>query len=98
MSDGAEEDVTGEDGEVHHMTPEELNMDEAECETKLDIDPFDKGARFRLSQIWIIEERNLVEAKKLLESVIKSDPKFMKSELYELLGDLENFDNTKNYV
>jgi hypothetical protein len=69
-----------------------MNMDEAECETKLDIDPFDKGARFRLSQIWIIEERNLVEAKKLLESVIKSDPRFMVSELYELLGDLENFE------
>ena len=70
----------------------EHDVSEFECENKIDINPFDKGARFRLSQIWIIEERNLVEAKKLLESVIKSDPKFMRAEVYELLGDLENFE------
>lgn len=79
------------------MTPEEMNMDEAECDAKIDINPFDKGARFRLAQIWIIEERNLIEAKKLLESVHRTDPRFMKSELFELLGDLENFEQNKNY-
>ena len=72
-------------------------MDETECEAILDRNPFDKFARLRLSQIWIWEERNLVEAKKLLESILNSDQKFMRCDIFELLGDLEFYETNKNY-
>ena len=45
-----------------------------------------------MSEIWILEERNLADAKKLLQSIKKSDPKFMVSEILEFLGDLECLD------
>ena len=63
----------------------------------MDRNPFDNYARLRLSEIWILEERNLADAKKLLQSIKKSDPKFMVSEILEFLGDLECLDQAKNY-
>jgi len=44
-----DEDMGEEDDGIHTMTPNELNMEESECEAILDRNPFDKGARFRLS-------------------------------------------------
>jgi len=63
----------------------------------MDRNPFDNYARLRLSEIWILEERNLADAKKMLQSIKKSDEQFMVSEILEFLGDLECLDQSKNY-
>ena len=52
-------------------------MDEMQCDEILKSNPFDNKARFRLSQIWIEEEINFEDAKKLISSIQSSDPNFM---------------------
>jgi len=49
MSQEEEFSEDEDDDGNHEMTPNEMNMEEAECETILDRNPFDKGARMRLS-------------------------------------------------
>jgi len=47
----------------------------------------------RLAEIYILEERNLEEAKQLLEVIKSADPKFLASERCEMLGDIEYSDS-----
>lgn len=57
----------------------------------------DNYARMRLAEIYISEERNLEEAKQLLEVIKSADPKFLGSERCEMLGDIEYTDAYQNY-
>lgn len=60
---------------------------EAQCEKILDNDPFNMQARFRSAQIWINNQENMEDAEKLLISIQKQDPTFLKSEIHILYGD-----------
>jgi hypothetical protein len=45
------------------------DWDEKQCDYVLELHPFDNKARYRLSEIWIDEEINLDDAKKLIQSI-----------------------------
>jgi len=68
-------------------------LTEYQCELSLENNPTDNYARMRLAEIYIIEERNLDEAKQLLEVIKSADPKFLASERCEMLGDIEYSDS-----
>ena len=52
------------------------NLTESECERLLEESPFNNFLRLRLSQIWISEDRNILDAHKLLSTIMRSKPKF----------------------
>lgn len=93
-----------EDSHVESMTPSHQqeyeawrDMTEDECNQILNSNPLDNYARFRLSEIWFDEERNFEQAERLLESIEKSEPNFLKGEAKELLGDIAYHDTNMNY-
>ena len=67
--------------------------DETKCEQKLENNPLSNFARFRLSEIWIDDDRNLDDARKLLSSISG----FKESEVNEYLGDIEYSDQIRDY-
>lgn len=73
-------------------------MTEERCEQVLAVDPFDNHARFRLSQLLIGENRDLTVAERLVKSIMNKDPKFMRADCYELLGDIEYSEKNKKYT
>lgn len=60
-------------------------------------DPTDNQARFRLAEIYVLEEKKLDVAKQLVGTIAKADENFMASERSELLGDIECCDSVQNF-
>lgn len=60
-------------------------------------DPTDNQARFRLAEIYVIEEKKLEIAQQLVDTIAKADKNFMASERQELLGDIECCDAVQNF-
>lgn len=59
-------------------------MTENECEIVLELNPTDNLARFRLAELLIQQNKNIEMAKKLIETIVSQDKKFMKAEIFEL--------------
>ena len=72
-------------------------MDNKECELVLELNPFDNYARFRLAELLINQDKEIVMARRLIDSIRQNNKKFMKAECYELQGDIECGDSIKNY-
>ena len=64
--------------------------DESTCERRLQADPMDNAARFRLSQIYVYDKKSYRDAEKYLKSILLSK-NFMRAETYEMLGDISFF-------
>ena len=79
---------TAKDLEEDAAEKEWQYWDELYCENRLQSDPQDNAAKFRLAEIYFQREENLDKAKKYIKSILHSNEEFMECETYEMLGDI----------